>query len=89
MTSSVSGYLTDSELRVELNEIQRDQPALGGTMARGRLRLMGFHVTRSRLRQAIRETDHLQQTLRWRGELARRQPYSVPAPSLHIGECIQ
>ena len=88
LNSSTSGSPTDSELRIILNEIQRDQPALGETMIWGRFRSMGFHVTRSRLRQAIRESDDpLQRALRWRGELARRQPYSVPGPNSlwHIG----
>ena len=91
LNSSVSGSLTDSELRVMLNKIRRDQPALGETMTWGRLRSMGFHITRSQLRQVIRETDLLQRALRWRGELARRQPYSVPGPNSlwHIGKSIK
>ena len=60
LNSSTSGSMTDSELRIILNEIQRDQPALGETMIWGRFRSMGFHVTRSRLRQTIRESDPLQ-----------------------------
>ena len=89
LISSTSGGLIDGELRV-VNEIQRDQPALGETMICmiwGRFRSMGFHITRSRLREAIRESDPLQRALRWRGELARRQPYSVPGPNSlwHIG----
>ena len=87
LISSTSGSLTDGELRIVLNEIQRDQPVLGETMIWGRFRSMGFHITRSRLREAIRESDPLQRALRWRGELARRQPYSVPGPNSlwHIG----
>ena len=87
LNSSNPASLTDGELRIMLSEIQRDQPALGETMIWGRFRSMGFHITRSRLRQAIRETDPLQRALRWRGELARRQPYSVPGPNSlwHIG----
>ena len=88
LNSSTSGSLTDGELRIILNEIQRDQPTLGETMIWGRFRSMGFHVTRSRLRQAIRESDPLQRALRWRGALARHQPYSVPGPNSlwHIGK---
>ena len=90
LNSSASGSLSDNELRVIFDEIRRDQPTLGETMTWGRLRSMGFHVTRSRLRQALRETDPLQRALRWRGELARRQPYSVPGPNSlwHIGKCL-
>ena len=48
---------------------------------------MGFNVTRERIRQAVRENDPIHTALRWRGELVRRQPYSVPGPNSlwHIG----
>ena len=56
-------------------------------MTWGRLRSMGYSVTRSRLRQAIRDIDPLHTALRWRGSLSVRHPYSVPGPNSlwHIG----
>ncbi len=79
--------LSDRELTALLQQITSQQPALGETMLWGRLKSMGFHVTRSRLRFALREIDPLQQVLRWSTQLARRQPYSVPGPNSlwHIG----
>ena len=47
-----------------------------------------IHVTRARLRHAIRNTDPLHTALRWRGNLSVRHPYSVPGPNSlwHIGK---
>ena len=53
--------LTDDELKVVLQQIGDEQPALGETMIWGRLKSMGFHITRNRLRFALREIDPLQQ----------------------------
>ena len=54
---------------------------MGQTMVWGRLRSLGFNVTRERVRQAIRHTDPLHTALRWRGDLIKRQPYAVPGPN--------
>ena len=56
-------------------------------MVWGRLRSMGFSVTREKVRQAIRHTDPLYTALRWRGDVIKRQPYSVPGPNSlwHVG----
>lgn len=89
--ASPRNSLSDDELKVVLQQVNAEQPALGETMLWGRLKSMGFHVTRSRLRFAIREVDPLQRALRWSAQLARRQPYSVPGPNSlwHIGELDQ
>ena len=54
----------------------------------GRLRSMVFFVTRERVRHAIHDIDPIHTALRWRCELVRRHPYSVPGPNSlwHIGE---
>ena len=54
----------------------------------GRIRARGFHVSRQRLRRAIRTTDPLHTALRWRGDLTPRHPYSVAGPNSlwHIGK---
>lgn len=87
ITSSGSN-LSDGDLMSILQQISSEQPAMGETMMWGRLKSMGFHVTRSQLRVAIREVDPIQRALRWNTQLARRQPYSVPGPNSlwHIGE---
>ena len=47
----------------------------------GRLRNMGYRVSRERVRNAVREIDPLSSALRWTGGLSRRQPYSVAGPN--------
>ena len=56
-------------------------------MVWGRLRSMGFNVTRERVRRAIRVTDPLYTAFCWRGDIIQRQPYSVPGPNSlwHLG----
>ena len=53
----------------------------------GRLRAMGYYVTRWRLRQVINATDPINRALRWGSNLHVRRPYSVPGPNSlwHIG----
>jgi len=79
---------TDAQLRTAVRSIQAGQPALGEAMIIGRIRAMGYKVTRERLRQEIRFSDPLQSALRWRGGLTSRRPYSVPGPNSlwHIGK---
>ena len=54
----------------------------------GRLRSLGYQVTRDRVRQAIRATDPLSVALRILPAVTSRRPYSVPGPNSlwHIGE---
>ena len=79
--------LSDGELRTAIRELRRELPELGESMVWGRLRSMGFTVTRQRVRNAIHADDPLQTALRWRGRLTVRRPYSVPGPNSlwHIG----
>ena len=53
----------------------------------GRLRFMGYYVSRARVREAIRETDPINTALRWQGVQTARRRYSVPGPNSlwHIG----
>ena len=77
----ISSNITDKELAVILRQMCRENPALGERMVIGRLRSMRFKITRSRVRDYIRSSDPIQTALRWRGQLAPRQPYSVPGPN--------
>lgn len=88
MSGTPNATLTDAELLLLVRRMQRESPALGQTMVWGRLRSMGFSVTRERVRRTLRNIDPLHSALRWRGELVRRHPYSVPGPNSlwHIGE---
>ena len=88
MVQSVCGTLSDNELKVLLTSMRKEHPSMGQTMVWGRLRSMGFNVTRERVRCAIRNTDPLYTALRWR-EVIKRQLYSVPGPNSlwHLGMC--
>ena len=79
--------IDDVQLTQLLSEMRQQYPNFGETMALGHLRSLGHRVKRAQLRNAIHQTDPIQTALRWRGELIRRRPYSVPGPNSlwHIG----
>ena len=81
---------TDAQLHTVISDIQADQPEIGEVMIMGRIRSMGYKVSRQRLRQEIRNSDPLHVALRWRGGLTSRRPYSVPGPNSlwHIGKYV-
>ena len=60
---------TDLQLHTVVSEIQAGQPEIGEVMIMGRIRAMGYKVSRQRLRQEIRNSDPLRVVLRWRGGL--------------------
>ena len=90
MTDDQLTLLSDDQLQRELVAMRRDHPQYGETMAYGHLRSMGYRVTHSQLRQAIRTSDPINTALRCPGGLTSRQPYSVPGPNSlwHIGESV-
>ena len=79
---------SDTELLQLVRQINHQLPYLGEIMVMGRLRAMGYHVTRSRLRQALHEVDPINIAMRWGGNAHARRPYSVPGPNSlwHIGK---
>ena len=87
MVGQPNRTITDSELCSIILGFQSDMPSLGQTMVWGRLRSMGFCVTRERVRNALRALDPIETALRWRGEVVHRQPYCVPGPNSlwHLG----
>ena len=80
MVQSVNGTLSDNELKLLLTSMHK-HPSMGQTMVWGQLRSMGFNVTRERVQQGIHATDPLYTALRWRGDVIKCQPYSVPGPN--------
>lgn len=89
MNNDVQQTLTDHQLRIIITELRSEIPSAGETMVMGHLRAHGYNVTRKRMRLAIHVTDPINTSLRWRGNLSYRRPYSVPGPNSlwHIGEC--
>ena len=61
----VSRQITDTDLRVYLQQLCRDMPHIGETLVIRRLRSLGYFVTRWRVHNAIHETDS-NTALRWR-----------------------
>lgn len=84
-----NSVLSDDELQLIIRQIKNTFPSLGQTMVWGRLRSMGYRVTRERVREAVRTTDPINTALRWR-EASSRRTYSVPGPNSlwHIGTSI-
>jgi len=87
MTNESQQSITDHQLRAIVSELRLDMPNVGETLVMGHLRASGYSVTRERMRQAVRATDPINASLRWRGNLSQRRPYSVPGPNSlwHIG----
>lgn len=75
-----SQSVNDDELMEILDQIRQELPDLGQSMLAGRLRAMGLHVTRERVREAIRRSDPINTALRWHN-LTIRRPYPVPGPN--------
>ena len=90
MLDDTSSMITDAELSAVIHELRSESPTLGVTLVIGRLRSMGYKVTRERVRIMLRRADPLSSALRWAGGLSRRQPYSVAGPNSlwHIGESL-
>jgi hypothetical protein len=88
LLSDPTRHITDSDLVSTVRRMRTDFPEIGETIAWGQLRSKGIQVTRERIRTALRQTDPLNTALRWRGNLTRRRPYSVPGPNSlwHLGE---
>ena len=73
--------LSDNQLRTMITQLRLEMPSIGETMLMGHLRSCGYNITRERLRAAIHATDPINTTLRWKGNLHHRRPYSVPGPN--------
>ena len=79
--------IEEEELMVLLQEMRAEFPEMGEIMVHGRLRALGYKVTRERLRTAIRETDPINTALRAATGPITRRSYNVPGPNSlwHIG----
>ena len=63
-------------------------PESGEKLILGQLRSMGYHITRSCVREALRSVDPISTALRWQGDVTARRPYSVAGRNSlwHIGQ---
>ena len=86
LVGDTAADVDDGTLTRIIGEIRTDLPEIGESMIMGRLRSMGLHIPRQRVRESIRTADPLNIALRWHG-VTTRQPYSVPGPNSlwHIG----
>ena len=69
LDTTLTGNITDAELKVVVEQICRDLPTFRETMVWGHPKCMGFIVTRESVWDAIRKADPLHTALRWRGDL--------------------
>ena len=71
-----------------ITDMQTITPDVGQSLVLGRLRSMGYKVTRERVRAALRLNSQLSSALRWPGVSPHRRPNSVPGPNSlwHIGK---
>ena len=76
-----------AELTQLVQELKCHLPYSGEVMLLGRLRSMGYFVTRLHLRDVIHTLDPISTALRWKGNRLSRRPYSIPGPNSlwHIG----
>ena len=87
MLEDPSKEISDEDLEAVIAQIQSSMPYVGTSIVVGRVRSMGYIITRERVRQALRHHDPLSNALRWPGVVNPRRPYSVAGPNSlwHIG----
>ena len=87
MVVEPSRSLNNEQLQTVLRELRLSNPCLGEKMIIGRLRSMGYQISRSRVRECVRNADPINTALRWQGNLTARRPYTIPGPNSlwHIG----
>lgn len=79
--------IRNDELFTLLRHMRLEYPNIGEVMVLGRLRSLGYSISRNRVRMAIKRTDPINSALRaLTGPIARRI-YSVPGPNSlwHMG----
>ena len=79
---------TDIQLRAIVKRLRSESPEFGQSLVHGRLRAMGYRVTRERVGEAMRAQDPLNTALRMPGGLTARRKYNVPGPNSlwHVGK---
>ncbi len=88
MAAHEGQVIRDSQLWRLVREMRSEFPEMGEVLVLGRLRSLGYHVLRDRVRRAIRATDPINTALRATAAPLSRRVYSVPGPNSlwHIGK---
>ena len=73
--------MTSEDLTSFISEVRITTPYVGESLVSGRLRSLGYRVSRERVRQALRSTDPLSSALRW--------PGAGPNSLWHIGKLFE
>lgn len=69
MLDDPCGNLSDADLLLFVNTQRQIMPTVGEGLLTGSLRSHGYHISRARVRTALRSSDPLGQALRWPGVL--------------------
>ena len=87
MLEDPTADLSDDDLLAFVSDMRSTTHTVGESLVTGSLRSRGYHISRERVRQALRSSDPLSSALRWPGGLTHRHPYSVAGPNSlwHIG----
>ena len=88
LVNDPSTHMNDAELASFIVDLQLTSPNIGQSLVIGRLRSLGYQVSRDRVRNCLRLHNPLTSALRWPGVMTHRHPYSVPGPNSlwHIGK---
>ena len=78
MVVELSRTLSNEQLQTVLRELRLSNPCFGEKMIIGRLRSMGYQISRSRVRDCVRNVDPTNTAFRWQGNITARRPYTVP-----------
>ena len=69
-----SRSLNNKQLQTILRELRLSNPCLGEKMIIGRLRSIGYQISRSHVRECVRNADPINTALRYLGNLTARRP---------------
>uniref|UniRef100_A0A1X7VTM6 Integrase catalytic domain-containing protein n=1 Tax=Amphimedon queenslandica TaxID=400682 RepID=A0A1X7VTM6_AMPQE len=74
--------ISDDDLSDFITDMLTVTPDVGQSLVLGRLRSLGYKVTREGVRAALRlNNSPLSRALRWPGVSTHRRPYSIPGPN--------
>ena len=81
MVVEPSRSLNSEQLQTVLRELRLSNPCLGEKMIIGRLRSMGYQISRFHVREYVRNADPINTAPRWQGNLTARRRHTVPGPN--------